>query len=81
MATVVERISRHAVIFRNNDRRFKPLMDNLINLLSPLPRHARQSLTFDRGLEKGLGAQALPLEDQRTFHTAVCSVMHRLRRQ
>ena len=41
-------------------------MDNLINLLSPLPRHARQSLTFDRGLEfvswreleEGLGAQA-----------------------
>lgn len=41
-------------------------MDNLINLRSPLPRHARQSLTFDRGLEfvswreleKGLGAQA-----------------------
>jgi len=41
-------------------------MDNLINLLSPLPRPARQSLTFDRGLEfvtwrefvKGLRAQA-----------------------
>ena len=66
VAAVVERISRHTVIFRNNDRRSKPLMDNLINLLSPLPRHARQSLTFDRGLEfvswreleKGLGAQA-----------------------
>jgi IS30 family transposase len=66
VATVVERVSRYTAIFRNNDRRSKPLMDNLINLLSPLPRHARQSLTFDRGLEfvswreleKGLGAQA-----------------------
>jgi IS30 family transposase len=26
-------------------------MDRLISVLSPLPRHARQSLTFDRGFE------------------------------
>lgn len=66
LATVVERVSRYTAIFRNNDRRSRPIMDNLINLLSPLPRHARQSLTFDRGLEfvswreleEGLGAQA-----------------------
>ena len=66
VATVVERMSRYTVIFRNNDRRSRPLMNRLIDLLSPLPRDARQSLTFDRGLEfvswreleKGLGAQA-----------------------
>lgn len=66
VATMVERVSRYTVLFRNNDRRSKPLMSNLIGLLAPLPRHARQSLTFDRGLEfvswreleRGLGAQA-----------------------
>lgn len=66
VATVVERVSRYNVPFRNNDRRSKPIMKNLIRLLSPLPYHARLSLTFDRGLEfvswreleRGLGAQA-----------------------
>lgn len=66
IATVVERVSRYTVLFRNNDHRSRPLMSNLIGLLAPLPRHARQSLTFDRGLEfvswreleHGLGAQA-----------------------
>ena len=66
IATAVERVSRYTVLFRNNDRRSKPIMNRLIDLFAPLPRHARQSLTFDRGLEfvswreleKGLGAQA-----------------------
>lgn len=66
VATIVERVSRYTVLFRNNDRRSKPIMNTLINLLAPLPQDARQSLTFDRGLEfvswreleKGLGAQA-----------------------
>lgn len=66
VATIVERVSRYTVIFRNNDRRSKPIMNTLINLLGPLPLDARQSLTFDRGLEfvswreleKGLRAQA-----------------------
>lgn len=75
VATVVERVSRYTVIFRNNDRRSKPLMDNLINLLAPLPRHARQSLTFDRGLEfvswreleRELGAQAWSCDPQASW--------------
>ena len=66
VATVVERKSRYVVLFRNNDRRSKPLMGRLIEMLAPLPQHARQSLTFDRGLEfvswreleAGIGAQA-----------------------
>lgn len=46
----VERKSRYTVLFRNNDRRSKPIMDQLITHLAPLPAHARQSLTFNRGL-------------------------------
>lgn len=51
IATVVERKSRYTVLFRNNDRRSKPIMKQLIHHLAPLPVNARQSLTFDRGLE------------------------------
>lgn len=66
VATVVERVSRYTVLFRNNDRRSRPIMNVLITLLAPLPQPARRSLTFDRGLEfvawreleTGLGAQA-----------------------
>lgn len=66
VACMVERVSRYTVLWRNNDRRSGPLMNSLINLLAPLPQGARQSLTFDRGLEfvswreleRGLGAQA-----------------------
>jgi IS30 family transposase len=51
VATVVERKSRYTVLFRNNDRRSKPIMNQLIGHLGPLPVAARRSLTFDRGLE------------------------------
>lgn len=51
IATVIERQSRYTILFRNNDRRSKPIMNQLINHLGPLPLDARQSLTFDRGLE------------------------------
>lgn len=64
IATVVERKSRFTVLFRNTDRRSKPVMTRLIGSLGSLPAHARQSVTFDRGfefvswreLEKGMGA-------------------------
>lgn len=66
IATVVERKSRYTVLFRNNDRRSKPIMSQLIHHLAPLPAPTRQSLTFDRGLEfvswreleKGMGTAA-----------------------
>lgn len=61
VATLVERKSRFTVLFRNNDRRSKPLMGRLIDLLSPLPQPARQSLTFDRGLEFVCKRLARPL--------------------
>ena len=51
VTSLVERRTRFDVLFKNNDRRSKPLMDRLIDLLSPLPVPARQSMTFDRGLE------------------------------
>lgn len=51
VASLVERKTRFAVLFRNRDRRSKPLMTKLIDLFSPLPRSARQSITFDRGFE------------------------------
>jgi IS30 family transposase len=46
VATVVERKSRYTVLFRNNDRRSKPIMSQLIRHLAPLPAQARQSLTI-----------------------------------
>lgn len=36
---------------KNADRRSRLVMDGLIDSLSPLPAHARSSITFDRGLE------------------------------
>ncbi len=47
----VVRRTRYAVLFKNNDRRSKPLMNRLIDLFLPLPAPARKSMTFDRGLE------------------------------
>lgn len=66
VTTLVERKTRFTVLFRNNDRRSKPIMNRLINLMAPLPQSARRSLTFDRGLEfvswreleNGIGARA-----------------------
>ncbi|MBL4750260.1 MAG: IS30 family transposase [Amylibacter sp.] len=63
---MIERVSRYTVLFKNNDKRSKPIMNKLITLLSPLPFEARQSITFDRGfefalwreLDKGMGTKA-----------------------
>ncbi|GGA64293.1 IS30 family transposase [Pelagibacterium lentulum] len=51
VATIVERKSRFTLLFSNNDRQSRPIMNRLITELSPLPVTARQSLTFDRGFE------------------------------
>lgn len=66
VATIVERKSRFTVLFKNNDRQSKPIMNKLIERFAPLPFEARQSITFDRGfefvswreLDKGMGTQA-----------------------
>ena len=51
VASLVERKTRYAVLFRNNDRSSKYLMNSLINVIEPLPQPARRSITFDRGFE------------------------------
>ena len=51
VTSLVERVSRYAVVMRNEDRQSKPIMEALIHGLAPLPAEARQSITFDRGTE------------------------------
>ncbi len=66
VTSLVERVSRYAVVMRNEDRQSEPIMEALIRGLAPLPADARQSITFDRGtkfsawrhLKAGIGADA-----------------------
>lgn len=66
VATLIERKTRYTVLLRNNDRKSRPLMNKLINEMSPLPVEARRSITFDRGFEftswrelhKGMGTKS-----------------------
>lgn len=51
VASLVERKTRFAVLFRNNDRSTTHLMSRLMNVMEPLPQPARKSITFDRGIE------------------------------
>lgn len=51
VTSLVERVSQFAVVLKNTDRQSKPVMEGLIDGLSSLPSHARQSITFDRGTE------------------------------
>ena len=51
VATLVERKTRFAVLFRNNDRSTTHLMNRLMEVMAPLPLPARRSITFDRGIE------------------------------
>ncbi|MFU8824314.1 IS30 family transposase [Yoonia sp.] len=51
VASLVERKTRFAVLFRNNDRSTTQLMNSLMKVMEPLPQPARKSITFDRGIE------------------------------
>lgn len=51
VASLIERKTRFAVLFRNNDRSTTHLMDKLMTVMEPLPQTARKSITFDRGIE------------------------------
>ena len=51
VASLVERKTRYAVLFRNNDRSSTHFMSKLMDVIEPLPQPARQSITFDRGFE------------------------------
>lgn len=85
VATVFERKSRFTVLFKNNDRQSRPIMDQLINVLSPLPRHARQSLTFDRSFEfvswrklkKGMGSEVWLCDPSAPWHKGSVENMNR----
>lgn len=51
VTSLVERVSRFTILLKNVDRKSKPVMEGIIAGLSPLPFHARRSITFDRGFE------------------------------
>lgn len=51
VASLVERKTRFAVLFRNNDRSTTHLMNRLMGVMEPLPQPARKSIIFDRGIE------------------------------
>ena len=51
VASLVERKTRYAVLFRNNDRSSAHVMNTLMDVMEALPQPARRSITFDRGFE------------------------------
>lgn len=51
VASLVERKTRFAVLFRNNDRSSTHFIHKLMDVMEPLPQPARKSITFDRGFE------------------------------
>ena len=48
---MIERTSRFLVALKNAEKRTKPIMAQIAQALTPLPRHACRSITFDRGSE------------------------------
>ncbi len=85
VATLVERKTRYTVLLRNNDRKSLPLMNRLINEMSPLPTEARRSITFDRGfeftswreLDKGMGTKAWFCDPQAPWQKGAVENMNR----
>ena len=51
VASLFERKTRFAVLFRNNDHSSTHLMSKLMTVFEPLPQPALKSRTFDRGIE------------------------------
>jgi IS30 family transposase len=51
LSSLVERKTRFAVLLENEDRQTKPVLDAVADALLPLPKEARRSVTFDRGVE------------------------------
>ncbi|WP_299734133.1 IS30 family transposase [uncultured Tateyamaria sp.] len=50
-ASLIERKTRFAVLFRNNDRSSTHFINKLMDVMEPLPQPTRKSITFDRGFE------------------------------
>ena len=89
VTSLVERVSRDAVVMRNEDRQSKPIMEALVQGLAPLPANARQSITFDRGtefsawkhLQAGIGADAWSCDPQAPYQNGtVENTNNRLRK-
>lgn len=89
VTSLVERVSRYAVVMRNEDRQSKPNMEALIHGLAPLPANLRQSGTFDRGtefsawkhLKAGIGADAWFCDPQAPYQNGtVENTNNRLRK-
>ncbi|WP_299212273.1 IS30 family transposase [uncultured Tateyamaria sp.] len=51
VASLVERKTRFAVLFRNNNRSSTHFINKLMDVMEPMPQPARKSITFDRGFE------------------------------
>ena len=89
VTSLVERVSRRAVVMRNEEHQSKPIMEALIQGLAPLPADARQSITFDRGtefstwrhLKAGIGADTRNCDPQATYQKGtVENTSNRLRK-
>jgi len=89
VASLVERKTRFAVLFRNNDRSSNHFMTRLMNIMEPLPQTARKSITFDRGIEfsgwrklnPGIGTEAWFCDPQAPWQKgSVESLNKRVRR-
>ena len=51
ITSLVERVSRYTVILKNEDRRSSGVLTRIRESFAHLPKHARLSITFDRGSE------------------------------
>ena len=51
LTSLIERKSRYTILAKNSNRRPIPVIGQIGNLLSKLPSHARETITFDRGFE------------------------------
>jgi IS30 family transposase len=51
VAPLVDRKTRFAALFRNNDRSSTHFVNTLMDVMEPLPQRALKSITFDRGFE------------------------------
>lgn len=89
VTSLVERVSRFALVMRNEDRQSKPIMEGLIQGLARLPADARRSVTFDRGsefsawqhLKDGVGADSWFCDPQAPWQKGtVENTNNRLRR-
>jgi IS30 family transposase len=87
VTSLVERVSRYTVVMRNEDRQSKRSWKRCLRVLH-LPANARQSITFDRGIEfsawrklkDGIGADSWFCDPQAPWQKGTVENTNRLRR-